>query len=170
MSNKMKRNNEQPTDILFWFRDGLLGSCDASVTADTTLSVGRTNSKRAMGFVVTRGKTQIDFVLDRDQVGELAAYLKQWTGKALLAPPGRRKRRSMNLAAMNLPKRRLFNALENAAMKAHPGWSKMDADGDIEVEDGAPEGKALVRWFKKTFPRRAARIEKAFTKQLWEGY
>jgi hypothetical protein len=62
----------------------------ARAPANTEVSIGRTDSKRALGFVVTSGKVQVDFVLDRDQVAELAAYLQHFTLPRLLKPLGRR--------------------------------------------------------------------------------
>jgi hypothetical protein len=80
---------EQPTDLLFWFGNGSCGSYRARVKAKTELSIGRTDSERALGFVATRGKTRLDFVLNRDQVDELAAYLQIMRGR-LLKPLGRK--------------------------------------------------------------------------------
>jgi hypothetical protein len=162
-----KQRGERPADILFWFRDGTLSSYRARVTANTEVSIGRTDSKRALGFVVTSGKAQVDFVLDRDQVAELAAFLQQCALPRLLKPLGP-KRSQMSLAALNSPKRRLHMALEKAATSAHPGWHVVD-DNTLEADDGAPQGAKLVAWFKKTHPRDVARIEQALTKKLWEG-
>jgi hypothetical protein len=47
-------------------------------------------SKRALGFMVSRGKTVMDFVLDKDQVAELAAYLKHVALGRLRLRPVRR--------------------------------------------------------------------------------
>jgi hypothetical protein len=69
-----QESDERPADLLFWFGDGRLGSYRARVPAETEVSIGRTDSKRARGFILTRGDTQMDFVLNRDQVAELAAY------------------------------------------------------------------------------------------------
>jgi hypothetical protein len=43
---------ERPADLLLWFKDGSAGTCRPRVKADVTVSVGRTDSKRALGFVV----------------------------------------------------------------------------------------------------------------------
>jgi hypothetical protein len=60
------------------------------VAADVKVSIGRTNSKRALGFrVMTNDKHLIDFVLDRDQVAELTAFLGG--AKAGLSKPLGRK-------------------------------------------------------------------------------
>jgi len=81
--------DEESTDLLFWFGDGACGRYKARVPADTRLSIGRADSNRALGFVVSRGKARIDFVLDKDQVVELAAYL-QIIHHGLLKPIGRK--------------------------------------------------------------------------------
>jgi hypothetical protein len=72
---------EKPTDINFWWKNG---SCTLDrvsgytnpTKAETELSIGRTNSKLALGFIVTRGDQCMDFVLDRKQVENLFEYLK----------------------------------------------------------------------------------------------
>jgi hypothetical protein len=152
-----RRNlDERPADLVFWSQDGSGGSCDARVEASARVSIGRTDSKRALGFVVSRGETRIDFVLDKDQVAELAAYLKHCP--PLLKPLGP-KRNQRSLAAMFAPKQRLFEKLEHAAKKAHPEYREIEG----------PEGRQLVNWFKKNRPKEAARIERAFTKRLWAG-
>jgi len=170
MNRKRKPNpypNEQPTDLTFWFRDGSCVGCDARLKANTRVSVGRTDSKRALGFVVRRGEASLDFVLDKDQVAELATYLKHVALKLLRSPLGR-KQGGLSLVAMHTPKRLLFMELEAAAQKAHPEYHEVDlGDGCFEVK--GPEGEALVAWFKKNRPKEAARIERAFTKKLWAG-
>jgi hypothetical protein len=80
---------EQPTDLLFWLGNGSCGGYRARVEAKTELSIGRTDSERALGFIVTRDGTSFDFVLDRDQVDELAAYL-QIVREGLRKPLGRK--------------------------------------------------------------------------------
>lgn len=72
----MKKNRERPADLLFWIGDGHCSGYKARVAAEVEVSIGRTNSKRGLGFLVTVGNRTIDFVLDRDQVAELAAYLQ----------------------------------------------------------------------------------------------
>src|SRR5262249_4373677 len=156
---------EQPTNITFWFGDGHVGGFDARTRASTEVSIGRTDSKRALGFVVSRGQTQIDFVLDKDQVAELTAYLKYCALGRLRKPLGR-KRQQMSLTALGSPKHRLYMLLYGAAVEAHPGYHD-DGDGTFELDEDAPEGKALVAWFKKTHPQKAKRIEREFTKELW---
>jgi hypothetical protein len=117
--------------------------------------------------MVSRGKTVMDFVLDKDQVAELAAYLKHVALGRLRLPLGR-KQVGLSLAAEHTPKRLLFRKLEAAAKKAHPEYHEIDlGDGCVEVE--GPHGKELVDWFKKNRPKEAARIEREFTKKLWEG-
>jgi hypothetical protein len=109
----------------------------------------------------------IDFVLGKDQVAELAAYMQHCV--YLLDPPGRkRKQNGLSFVAMNTPKQRLFQELESAAKKAHPTYREIEVDeGMFEIEGEPKEG--LVAWFKKNRPKQAARIERAFTKRLWAG-
>jgi hypothetical protein len=170
-SNAAKRKNPAPgersADLTLWIKNGCLAAFDARFAADAEVSVGRTDSERALGFTVTIGEKMVaDFVLDRDQVEELAAYLQH--NVYLRRPLGRRACPQF-FSAMNSPKQRLYRELESAAMEAHPGYSELDEDGDIEVADGAPTGRRLVAWFKKAHPRAAARIERKFTKALWSG-
>jgi hypothetical protein len=80
---------EQPTDITFWLRGGCCGRYHARVPATRELSIGRTDSERALGFIVRKGETWIDFVLNQDQVDELAAYLQLLRG-TLRKPLGRK--------------------------------------------------------------------------------
>ena len=83
------QKGERAADLLFWFGDGFHAPYRARVAADTEVSIGRTNSKRALGFRISRGRAQMDFVLNRDQVTELAAYL-QCQLPRLLKPLGRK--------------------------------------------------------------------------------
>ena len=85
-----KRRDERPANICFWLGDGKPLPYRARAAANTEVSIGRTDSKRVLGFVVTSGKVQVDFVLDRDQVAELAAYLQHCAFPRLLKPLGRR--------------------------------------------------------------------------------
>jgi hypothetical protein len=55
----------------------------------------------------------MDFVLDKDQVAELAAYLKHVALGRLRLPLGR-KQVGLSLAAEHTPKRLLFRKLEVA--------------------------------------------------------
>jgi len=49
----MKRVDERLADLLLWWANGAVQRCDASeVRADTEVSIGGTNSKRALGFIV----------------------------------------------------------------------------------------------------------------------
>jgi len=165
---KPTKDVERPADLLFWFGNGFCGGYKARVSADTEISIGRTNSKRALGFLVLKKDEQIaDFALNKDQVAELAAYLQRCALGGLRKPLGR-KPTQMSLAARNSPKHRLHMVLESAATDAHPGWHDI-GDHCYEVEAGTPSGKRLVAWFKKTHPRKAARIEREFTKGLWKG-
>jgi hypothetical protein len=96
---------EQPTDLLFWIRDGSCGAYRARMPANTTVSIGRTNSKRALGFVVTRGEVSLDFVLNQDQVIELAGYLRMMA-PALLKPQGRKPEQISFVAMADTVERR----------------------------------------------------------------
>ena len=69
-------SGERPADLLLWFKDGFCSGFTARVAADVEVSIGRTGSKRALGFMITNGKKQMDFVLDKDQCAELAAFLQ----------------------------------------------------------------------------------------------
>ena len=93
-----KQRGERPTDVELWLGDGKLFPCGARFSADTEVSIGRTDSKRALGFVVSRGEMKMDFVLNRDQVAELAAYLQLQIPR-LLKPLGR-KPSQISLVAM----------------------------------------------------------------------
>jgi hypothetical protein len=138
---KMKRKSTRPSqtrnldersaDLRLWFRDGMVGGWSARVKACREVSVGRTNSKRGLGFVVTRdakgpawgwkkGAQVVDFVLNKDQVAQLAAYMQNCI--SLLKPLGP-KQTGMNLVATFAPKQRLFMELEQAAQKSAPGIS-----------------------------------------------
>jgi hypothetical protein len=72
----LRSATEQPTDLLFWLGDGACGAYRARVPATTKVSIGRTDSKRALGFIASRGETRLDFVLNKDQVEEPIAYLQ----------------------------------------------------------------------------------------------
>ncbi len=76
--------DENPVDLLLWFKDG---DCTSASPALKELkgrkrklpwvSVGRTDSRRALGFVVedVDRKHLAEFVLDKKQVQELIRYL-----------------------------------------------------------------------------------------------
>jgi hypothetical protein len=81
-------SDERPADLLFWFKDGTCGGFQARVEADVEISIGRTNSKRALGFIIMHKKKKVfDFVLDRDQAAELAAFLQGSFSTAKAARP-----------------------------------------------------------------------------------
>jgi hypothetical protein len=121
MKRKRRSNpypNERPADLIFWFRNGSCGGYCARVKACREVSIGRTDSKRGLGFIVSWGpknENWIDFVLDKDQVAELAAYLKHCP--PLLKPLGR-KRNQMSLAAMYAPKHQAARIRRRA--RRHP--------------------------------------------------
>jgi hypothetical protein len=96
MARKTKRTKKVPDEraanLLFWFADGWLSGIDAltKAKADTEVSIGRTDSKRALGFVVTQDGGYKEFVLDREQVVQLARFL-DIQERRLLKPKGSRK-------------------------------------------------------------------------------
>jgi hypothetical protein len=101
--------------------------------------IGRTNSKRALGFIVSRGGTSMDFVLDRDQVAALAAYIQHCALPRLLKPLGRKRLHLLDLVLRdNSPKYRLQKELEEAASAVHPGYRVVDEHGTEEVDHDAP--------------------------------
>jgi hypothetical protein len=57
---RIAKDCERPANLLFWERDGCCRSYEARVAADVRVSIGLTNSKRALGFEVTR-KLSISF-------------------------------------------------------------------------------------------------------------
>jgi hypothetical protein len=82
-------DDERPADLLLWWKDGAISGCDAAETrADTEVEIGRANSKRALGFIVTRGRKTMEFVLNKEQVARLAHYLT--IQDARLLPRGRK--------------------------------------------------------------------------------
>ena len=80
-----KSDDEQPANLLFWIKDGCLSGCSLPIKTDTEVSIGRANSKRALGLIVKRGNMSLDFVLNKDQVAELIEYL-QYSHRRLLNP------------------------------------------------------------------------------------
>ena len=87
---KARQNlDERPADLKFWLRNGFFVPYRARVVADTEVSIGRTNSKRALGFIVSRDKLRVDFVLNCDQVIALASYLEHMVS-GLRKPLGRK--------------------------------------------------------------------------------
>jgi len=85
-----KKDIERPANLVFWLKDGMLNAYNARVPADVGVSIGRTDSERALGFYVISDKQlKADFVLDRDQCTELAAYLELMT-PGLRKPQGRK--------------------------------------------------------------------------------
>ena len=85
-----RSRNERPANLIFWLADGACGAFRARVKADAEVSIGRTDSKRGLGFIVTQGDQSLDFVLDKDQVIELAIFLHMQRGR-LREPLGRKK-------------------------------------------------------------------------------
>lgn len=182
--------DERSTDLHLWIGDGCGGVAPARLDADMDVSIGRTDSKHAMGFIVgvagdchqlnwTRhDDKQMSFVLDRDQIVELIGYLQSQL-RGLRKPLGRGSSHGLYSWLM-VPELRLQRRLEDAAMKAHPKWRQITRKderdqkpwgeiGDWVSEPGAPDGAKLVKWFRRTHPRKAQRIERDFTRRLWQG-
>ncbi len=90
--------DERPTDLLFWPKDGMWWRYRPRVPASAEVSIGRTNSKRGLGFIVTNGTKKVDFTLDKDQVAELAAFLQN--ALSGLRKPLGRKQKQLSLVAM----------------------------------------------------------------------
>jgi len=67
-ADKVLSKYEKPADLTLWAQDGALKSCRAKDGRDapTEVSIGRTDTERALGFEVTvRGKQVAEFVLNR---------------------------------------------------------------------------------------------------------
>jgi hypothetical protein len=91
--------SERPANLLFWFKDGMCGRFDARVEARVKVSIGRTDSKRALGFIISTPETVLaDFVFDRDQLAELGAFIEM--SRARLRKPLRRKPKQISLAKL----------------------------------------------------------------------
>jgi hypothetical protein len=92
MPRKKIEPGERPADLLFWLKDGTSAPYEARVPADVEVSIGRTDSELALGFWITttaERKHTADFVLDRDQVAELAAFMQLQLAR-LRKPLGRK--------------------------------------------------------------------------------
>jgi hypothetical protein len=81
---------ERAANVCCWLQNGSRVGLSARVATKIEVSIGRTNSKRGLGFVVRNGKTSMDFVLDKDQVQDLITYL-EFSLHRLLKPSGKRK-------------------------------------------------------------------------------
>lgn len=67
---------ERAATLLLWFGDGALKPVEGPAGTVVELSIGRTASKRNLGFILTEEKKrETDFVLSRAQVEELHRYL-----------------------------------------------------------------------------------------------
>jgi hypothetical protein len=66
------------------------------------------------------------------------------------------------LRQMNSREHRVYDALFDAAVDVHPGWTRLK-DGHFEKSDSAPEADDLIEWFQRTHPRKARTIEDAIT-------
>ena len=85
----MSETNERPAALRFLTSDGKGLLFEARVPAEVEVFIGRTGSKRAMGFLISGGDQMMSFVLNKDQVAELAAYLNGFL-PGLLEPRGRK--------------------------------------------------------------------------------
>ena len=130
MTTELSVKDERPADLLFWFADGFCGKYQARTAASTRVSIGRTNSKRALGFTVSNGgKMVADFVLDRDQVIELAAFL-QVLASGLRKPLGR-KRQQHGLAT---------TVLKDISLKQKPRASPLAAASSKDARPSSSNG------------------------------
>src|SRR5262249_6284441 len=189
---------ERPCDLYLWIANGAAGNFNARVHAEIYCSLGLTNSGRGLGFIVCDKKTghvlapghkanETNFVLDRDQVATLICHLRHRV-QGMRRTFGR-KTDAWVFERITNPAVRLNGELQFAAMKAHPGWRQvkdirdddadwiMDVDHDLggpedeewTAEPGTSDGVKLIKWFFKTHPREAERIERDFEKRLWRG-
>lgn len=76
MSDDAHPPDEQSADLWLWARNGCL-DCFSPRPGLPVVSVGRTDSRRALGFTFreARGQELAAFVLDRAQVKALRDYL-----------------------------------------------------------------------------------------------
>jgi hypothetical protein len=85
-------SDEQRVNLMLWSKNGLQWPYPGIGKALPAVSVGRTNSKRGLGFEVTMqpladpGAEPIAFVLDRFQVKMLGAYIKRQTRRLIKGP------------------------------------------------------------------------------------
>jgi len=72
-----KKEDERPADLELWTGDGQGAPCPArqGKPASVQVSIGRTDSERALGFSIHDGKT-INFVLNRAQVETLLHFCR----------------------------------------------------------------------------------------------
>jgi hypothetical protein len=113
---------EQRVDVLFWLHDGRLIWHDGHHRRGVKLpevSIGRTNSKRGLGFVVSNGSQDTLFVLDRSQVENLHAFLGCQIGrlKPMAWPPDTLNMTKMISAATAQPKRTAKPKIKRALLK-----------------------------------------------------
>ena len=99
-----KKDVERPADLLLWCKDGSRIDYKARVAADTEVQLGQTDSKRGLGFVVRKKGAAdfVDFVLDRDHVAELAAFLQHVASPRLRKPLGRKRPQTSLVAIARL--------------------------------------------------------------------
>jgi hypothetical protein len=73
----MKNREEQPVDLTTWIMDGTANAIRGKGKNLPMVNIGRTDSKRGLGFLVTFNKKteRVAFVLDRNQVMALHQHL-----------------------------------------------------------------------------------------------
>jgi hypothetical protein len=79
VKTKKQADDERPADLTFWYKNGHIGGSHAvdSGPQDIEISIGRTNSERALGFIVFRkDMDKVDFVLTKNQVVQLIKFLE----------------------------------------------------------------------------------------------
>jgi hypothetical protein len=86
-STVRKTTDEQSADLILWRGDGCVANHKSGKPRLPEVSVGRTDSRRGLGFQITKpnGAEITAFVLDRAQVQALSRYLQD-APKRLRAP------------------------------------------------------------------------------------
>jgi hypothetical protein len=70
---------ERPIDLELWLKNGcaVTERAKSGVDAGMRLSLGRTNSEQALGFILMRkDQDPVDFVLNKTQVASLIMFLQ----------------------------------------------------------------------------------------------
>jgi hypothetical protein len=107
---------KRPANMSLWWGNGEVASYKARIPAEVEVSLGLTGrGEGQMGFIIyQRGNRIMDFVLDRDQVAELGAYLARFLtklskprgGNPLRLSPAAKELMSMNREAARIAKSR----------------------------------------------------------------
>jgi len=112
VSMSAKKADEQRVDLEFWMKNGFLFPHNGQGRSLPTVSIGRTDSERGLGFLLEEAKTRktlAAFVLDRSQVENLHAYLggqigrlkkMRWPSNALSLPALAERARRQRAAAL----------------------------------------------------------------------